>query len=591
MSYQVLARKWRPKSFAELMGQDHVVRAISNALTTNRLHHAYLFTGTRGVGKTTIARILAKSLNCEIGVSATPCGQCTACTQIDAGRFVDLLEIDAASNTGIDNIREVLENAQYAPNAGRFKVYIIDEVHMLSKSAFNAMLKTLEEPPSHVKFILATTDPQKVPITVLSRCLQFNLKQMPPILVAEHLTQVLQKEQIPFEPEALGVIGHAAQGSMRDALSLLDQAIAYGMGKVEAAAVRDMLGTVDQGYLLDILEGLAQHDGATIVRIASQMAARALNFEDALSALALILQHIALYQTVPVALDAMTIGYDRIVRLANQLPAQDVQLYYQIALTGRKDLPLAPDEFAGFTMTLLRLLAFAPVTTPPPIVPPTGGGNAPAPRLSTQATSAPPAASVEAAQSAPAPIPPAAVAAPLPPPWVALPASEAHIPAPEVSAPAPVLAPEIPPPAQAAASPKSTPTTLADATEENWPDIVNALALTGAALMLAKHCVFKAFTQDVLRLRLQGHDNVLQVTEEKFSEALTRFEGRAVRLDIELGQVEGPTPIVLDNQARAEALSNAEESLLQHAVGQHLTQYAGARLIAGSVTVNASTAL
>ena len=253
MAYQVLARKWRPKTFTELAGQAHVVRALSNALTQNRLHHAYLFTGTRGVGKTTVARILAKALNCETGITATPCGVCSACTQIDAGRFVDLLELDAASNTGIDNMREVLDNAQYAPTVGRYKVYIIDEVHMLSKAAFNSMLKTLEEPPEHVKFILATTDPQKIPITVLSRCLQFNLKQMPPELVREHLTKVLTAENVEFQPAALPLIARAAQGSMRDALSLLDQAIAYGSGVVLAETVQGMLGTLDQHYLFNIL--------------------------------------------------------------------------------------------------------------------------------------------------------------------------------------------------------------------------------------------------------------------------------------------------------------------------------------------------
>ncbi|MDN0076554.1 DNA polymerase III subunit gamma/tau [Crenobacter sp. SG2303] len=362
MSYQVLARKWRPKRFADLVGQEHVVRALSNALADNRLHHAYLLTGTRGVGKTTIARILAKSLNCETGVTAEPCGVCSACTQIDAGRFVDLLEIDAASNTGIDNIREVLENAQYAPSAGRFKVYIIDEVHMLSKSAFNAMLKTLEEPPSHVKFILATTDPQKVPVTVLSRCLQFSLRNMTPQQVAAHLAHVLDIEAVPYEVPALALLGRAAAGSMRDALSLLDQAIAYGVGRVEESGVRAMLGAVDRRYLFTLLDALAAGEGPRLIAESEALAERGIGFDSALAEIAALLQQIALYQTVPAALPDDEPERDAIVALASALSPEDVQLYYQIALHGRKDLPLAPDEHAGFSMTLLRMLAFRPLS-------------------------------------------------------------------------------------------------------------------------------------------------------------------------------------------------------------------------------------
>jgi DNA polymerase-3 subunit gamma/tau len=360
MAYQVLARKWRPKTFAQLVGQEHVIKALANAFASERLHHAYLLTGTRGVGKTTIARIMAKALNCETGITAEPCGVCSACTQIDAGRFVDLLEIDAASNTGIDNIREVLDNAQYSPTAGRFKVYIIDEVHMLSKSAFNAMLKTLEEPPSHVKFILATTDPQKVPITVLSRCLQFSLRQMTPQQVTGHLHKVLEAEQVKFEPLALNLLGHAANGSMRDALSLLDQAIAHGAGQVEEAGVRAMLGAVDQSYLFDLLDALAAHDGPRLLQTADAIALRGLSYEAALHELANVLHQVALTQAVPNALADDLPQRGQIVAAAQALSPEDTQLYYQIALHGRRDLPLAPDEYAGFTMTLLRMLAFAP---------------------------------------------------------------------------------------------------------------------------------------------------------------------------------------------------------------------------------------
>ena len=358
--YQVLARKWRPKTFADLVGQEHVVKALQNALAAGRLHHAYLLTGTRGVGKTTIARILAKSLNCENAQHGEPCGQCQSCRDIDAGRFVDLLEIDAASNTGIDNIREVLENAQYAPTAGKYKVYIIDEVHMLSKSAFNAMLKTLEEPPEHVKFILATTDPHKVPVTVLSRCLQFVLRNMTAQQVSNHLAHILDAEQISYEPTALALLGRAAQGSMRDALSLLDQAIAMGSGSVTEADTRQMIGAADHALLYTLLDALSQHNGEALIAQARQMAAEGTGFDNALAELALLLQRIALAQTVPAAIAPNDPESPRLHALAQAFSGEQIQLYYQCALRGKQDLPHAPDEYAGFVMTLLRMLAFAP---------------------------------------------------------------------------------------------------------------------------------------------------------------------------------------------------------------------------------------
>lgn len=361
MAYQVLARKWRPKTFADLVGQEHVVKALQNALDEGRLHHAYLLTGTRGVGKTTIARILAKSLNCENAQHGEPCGVCQSCTQIDAGRYVDLLEIDAASNTGIDNIREVLENAQYAPTAGKYKVYIIDEVHMLSKSAFNAMLKTLEEPPEHVKFILATTDPHKVPVTVLSRCLQFVLRNMTTQQVADHLAHVLDSEKIAYDPPALQLLGRAAAGSMRDALSLLDQAIALGSGKVAEQDVRQMIGAVDKQYLYELLTGIINQDGAALTAKAQEMAACAVGFDNALGELAILLQQLALIQAVPNALAHDDPDSDILHRLAQTISGEQIQLYYQIAVHGKRDLSLAPDEYAGFMMTLLRMLAFAPL--------------------------------------------------------------------------------------------------------------------------------------------------------------------------------------------------------------------------------------
>lgn len=366
-AYQVLARKWRPKTFKDLIGQQHVIKALQNALSQGMLHHAYLLTGTRGVGKTTIARILAKSLNCEQVHNGEPCGQCQNCQDIDAGRFVDLLEIDAASNTGIDNIREVLENAQYAPTTGKYKVYIIDEVHMLSKSAFNAMLKTLEEPPAHVKFILATTDPHKVPITVLSRCLQFVLRNMTPQQVAEHLAFILNQEQINHDQASLALLGRAAQGSMRDALSLLDQAIAMGSGTVNEQDVRQMIGAVDKRYLYELLSHLVVQNGTALIQQAQQMANNAIGFDNALTELAALLQKIALYQTIPNAVAEDDPDHETIKNLAPQFSSEQIQLYYQCVIHGKQDLSLAPDEYAGFVMTLIRMLAFAPLaanTTP-----------------------------------------------------------------------------------------------------------------------------------------------------------------------------------------------------------------------------------
>jgi DNA polymerase-3 subunit gamma/tau len=362
---QVLARKWRPRELSALVGQEHVVRALRHALQTQRLHHAYLFTGTRGVGKTTLARILAKALNCETGITDTPCGQCNACREIDQGRFVDLLEVDAATNTGVDEMRELLENAAYAPTAGRYKVYVIDEVHMLSKSAFNAMLKTLEEPPPHMLFILATTDPQKIPVTVLSRCLQFNLKQMPPSHVVEHLQRVLAAEGIAFDIPALQMIGRAAQGSMRDALSLTDQAIAHGAGQLTQQSVQDMLGSVDQRHLLDILEALAAQDGAALLAVADDMANRSLPLAQALQNLASLLYRLSVAHLVPGAIAQDDPDRDMLQTLSQRFSPAQLQLYYQIASHGRRELMFAPDEATGFGMCLLRMLAFLPQTGAP----------------------------------------------------------------------------------------------------------------------------------------------------------------------------------------------------------------------------------
>ena len=360
MSYQVLARKWRPKTFREMVGQEHVLKALINALDHNRLHHAYLFTGTRGVGKTTIARILAKCLNCEVGVSSEPCGQCSACTSINEGRFVDLIEVDAASRTKVEDTRELLENVQYAPTVGRYKVYLIDEVHMLSTHSFNALLKTLEEPPPHVKFLLATTDPQKLPATILSRCLQFNLKNMSPERIVGHLQHVLEQEMVGFDEAALWLLGRSADGSMRDAMSLADQAISFGSGKLLEPDVRNMLGTIDQMAVYDIIEALAAADGAQVLAAVNQLSEHAPDYVAALEELLTLLHRIAITQAVPEATDNSFGDGDRVTDLAARLAAENVQLFYQMALNGRRDLPLAPDPRSGFEMVLLRMLAFMP---------------------------------------------------------------------------------------------------------------------------------------------------------------------------------------------------------------------------------------
>ncbi|MBU0689849.1 MAG: DNA polymerase III subunit gamma/tau [Gammaproteobacteria bacterium] len=535
----VLARKWRPRNFAQLAGQEHVVQALSNALLQNRLHHAYLFTGTRGVGKTTIARIFAKSLNCESGVTAEPCGVCSACKEIDSGRFVDLIELDAASNTQVDNMRELLESALYAPTSGRFKVYIIDEVHMLSKSAFNAMLKTLEEPPAHVKFILATTDPQKIPVTVLSRCLQFNLKQMPPALIVSHLQYVLGQEGIPFENGALNLVARAAQGSMRDALSLMDQAIAYSSGKVDEALVRTMLGAIDQGYLFDLMQTLRAGDGPGLLRIADDMSMRSIAFEAALQDMATLLHRIALAQTIPQAIPDDEPERVRLMELAQQFTPEEIQLNYQIAIHGRNEIELAPDEYAGFTMTLLRMLAFAPQaagnSTSVQQAAPRGAPAAGAPRAVAEAA---PAASV-AQERAPAPAKP--VAAPV----------------------------------------------MSVGADLDWNALLAQLNLSGMALQLAKNSLLASFTEGRVQLHLPPQHKHLQsnkIAHEKLQAALSEYFARPVRLEVELSATnEVTTPAVVEQQDKQNRQQQAEDAIRQDAFVRDAQTMLGAQLIEGSI--------
>ncbi len=367
MSYQVLARKWRPKSFSEMAGQEHVLQALINALDNDRLHHAYLFTGTRGVGKTTIGRILSKCLNCEAGVSSVPCGECTSCHEIDSGRFIDLIEVDAASRTGVDDMRDLLDNVQYAPSRGRYKIYLIDEVHMLSKSSFAALLKTLEEPPPHVKFLFATTDPQKLPITVLSRCLQFNLKNLSTERITEHLKFVLGEEQVPFEEAGLWCLGRAADGSMRDALSLTDQAVGHGGGRITEADVTSMLGSIERRYVVNVCEAMASQSGPDLLGAIGEMAEQSPDYDAALGEVLSLWHQVAILQTVPEALDPSISHYKELVTLAKSVLREDVQLFYQICLLGRKDLPLAPEQRSGFEMVMLRAMAFRPATNGRPV--------------------------------------------------------------------------------------------------------------------------------------------------------------------------------------------------------------------------------
>jgi len=566
MSYQVLARKWRPKSFETLVGQDHVVRALTNALEQNRLHHAYLFTGTRGVGKTTLARILAKSLNCETGVSAKPCGVCNTCTEIDKGRFVDMIEVDAASNTQVDAMRDLLDNAQYAPTAGRFKVYIIDEVHMLSKSAFNAMLKTLEEPPAHVKFILATTDPQKVPVTVLSRCLQFNLRQMAGTSIISHLQHILGEENIQFEPTALHLISRAAAGSMRDALSLTDQAIAYGGQTVNESEVRAMLGAIDQSYLYQLLNALLAGDGSDIINQAKLMEERSISFEAALNDLAQLLHQIAIAQTVPESVADDLPEREALLSLAQKIPAETLQLYYQIALLGRRDIGLAPDEYAGFTMSLLRMLAFTP----------------------NEANSIAAGKPEQAAPASPRPAsvnkPASRMETPLATPAIAAATAET---AEKSTTPSETVNQQLPADFQTQAEVKAPPEFGNEQGSShfngNWRGLVDELKL-GLARELAKHCELVAYDENSISLSVpETQKHLLSPNyQEKLGTAITQYFGKKIKLQFSIGGT-GNTPAKQISQEKAQAQANAETAIEEDGFVQALINDFGATIIPNSI--------
>jgi len=616
MSYQVLARKYRPQSFEQLVGQEHVVQALANALTQGRLHHAYLFTGTRGVGKTTVSRILAKSLNCTGpdgtgGITAQPCGVCAACRDIDSGRFVDYVELDAASNRGVEEISQLLDQAVYKPVVGRFKVYMIDEVHMLSNTAFNAMLKTLEEPPEYLKFVLATTDPQKVPVTVLSRCLQFNLRPMAAADVQMHLTNVLGAESVPAEPGALRLLSRAARGSMRDALSLTDQAIAFGAGSLSEAGVRQMLGSVDRGHVVAIVDALAAASGEAVVAQADALRGAGLSAAGTLEDLATLLQQMALAQAAPTALDDADAETAEIRRLAAALPADEIQLMYSMALHGRAELHLAPDEYAGLLMVLLRMLAFRPAGTQPKpvkaaaLVRPTAVAKAvvavPLPKL---------------AQPAPAPVAAPPVAAPVAVPTVAAPAPAAAAPivsepaAPRLSdrlRPKPVEAQaedeamdfdgappdDAPPPwmeaddAPAAMAPAREPDAprraeLRETAEgAQWAERIAAVNLVGMTGELARQAQALGCQtvdgREVWRLRVERESLRAPALVGKLEAAL------GAKLDIEAGVAEDS--IALRTVARAEAQQRAAEDLAaQHPMTRMLlSQFPSARILPGSV--------
>jgi DNA polymerase-3 subunit gamma/tau len=525
MSYQVLARKWRPRTFEEMVGQEHVLRALINALDQDRLHHAFLFTGTRGVGKTTIARILAKSLNCEQGVSSKPCGECSTCREIDEGRFVDLIEVDAASRTKVDETRDLLDNVQYAPTRGRYKVYLIDEVHMFSNHSFNALLKTLEEPPPHVKFLLATTDPQKLPVTILSRCLQFNLRRLATERIEAHLANILQQEGISSDAAALHRLARAADGSMRDALSLLDQAIAFGGGKVTEQEVQAMLGSIEQDHVFRLLEGLAGGDGTVVLKTVADLAQQAPDYADVLAELITTLHHLALIKQVPAAWVELMGDKSRLTALADSFSPEDLQLYYQIGLTGRRDLPLAPEPRTGLEMVLLRMLAFRPAGAEGMSSTPAAGTPAQKPAGRSKSS----ASTIESAH----------------------PATE----------PAPAVNPE--PVSHVEEQAPIAKTVVATQESEEWHQIAAGLKLTGVMQQLVAHCILQELTDNQIRLALATTSAPLLNKERETSlrDALQAYFKRPLKLQIELKDTEGESPAARDARLQAERQAEAEAAI------------------------------
>ncbi len=581
MSYQVLARKWRPRRFSELVGQEHVVRALSNALDTDRTHHAYLFTGTRGVGKTTIARIFAKSLNCEKGQSSDPCGECAVCTAVDAGRFVDLLEIDAASNTGVDDVREVIENAQYAPTRGRFKVYLVDEVHMLSKNAFNALLKTLEEPPPHVKFLLATTDPQKLPVTVLSRCLRFNLKRLLPDQVSGLLRHVLQAETIEHEETAVVDLARAADGSMRDGLSLLDQAIAYGAGALRAADVRTMLGSVERSQVLGLLDALAAGDGPALMAESDRIASFSPDFSGVLDEVAALLHRVQLRQLVPEYRSELDAGDDGIETLAARMQPEDVQLYYQLALSGGRELTLAPDMRTGFDMCLLRMLAFRPADGEGGAA----GGSDPSERVASAASSRTPSAEPAAASSASAPTPAPRSGEGTRQQSPAAGAPEVHGEG-RAHASAADAAPSRAAPAPASATAAEPTMAYAEGETPDWAALIEAAQLRGPVRALAMHASLKQLEQGVLTLTLQAQyaDLAVEPMTGQMRDQLARALGRPIKLHFERAEsAPENTPAAHSERKRRERQADAEQSIEDDPLVQSLKRDFGARVVPQSV--------
>jgi DNA polymerase-3 subunit gamma/tau len=550
MSYQALARKWRPRLFEDVVGQEHVVAALANALDHDRVHHAFLFSGTRGVGKTTLARILAKALNCERGASSKPCNECGACVAIDEGRFVDLIEVDAASRTKVDDTRELLDNVQYAPTQGRYKIYLIDEVHMLSGHSFNALLKTLEEPPPHVKFLLATTDPQKLPVTVLSRCLQFNLKALHAEQIAGQLEKIVDAEQVPHAGDALALLARAADGSMRDALSLLDQAIAHGGGELGAASVRTMLGMMDATYVPDLISALAGDDADGVLRVVAGMAERAADYAGALDELLLGLFHLSLYQVSPEAVQARDAQQPWHEQLAQTLDPEDLQLFYQIGLIGKRDLPLAPDPRSGFEMVLLRMLAFRPAAEPAARA--SGSSEragAPSRDSGPGAGNRRPAAAAlpnEAARTGAAP----AEAAPTKPP------------------------PTKPPPAEAE-----------PASEQDWSGLVARMSVGGLVRELAANTVLHRKEGDSYHLVVDGsHEHLLaEERRQALEQELGRLLGRACEIKIGVGSVDAETPAQLQRRAQQARQAAAENEIRDDPGVKELIDRFGATVVDGTV--------